>query len=243
MSEHPQWQPTNPPIPPVRQKGWFARNPVLSIVLGIVLLVVLCCCGAGALALGGATDEPTTQESADPGAGDSSTAEDATPEPGGTSKGAKENEKRTPTKKPTATEKKQPAAKSAPGVGSPVRDGKFEFTVTKVETGVSEVGSEYLTETADGQFVLVHITVKNIGDEAQTLFDSEQKLIDAQGRSFATDSTASIFMEDNDVWINEINPGNTVEGTLVYDMPAGAQPTQIELHDSMFSGGVTVSVK
>lgn len=197
MSDPQQWQPTNPPTPPVQQRGWFARNRVLAIVLGILLVVVLCCCGGGVLAL----------------SGDSGSGSDAS------------------------------GSEARVGIGTPARDGKFEFTVTEVEKDVSEVGSEYLKETADGQFVLVHITVRNIGDEAQTLVDSEQELTDADGRSFTADSSASISLEDNDVWMNEINPGNTVKGTLVYDMPSDAEPAEITLHDSMFSDGVTVSLE
>lgn len=229
MTQPTDWQPTNPPVPAV-QKGWVARHKGLSIVLGLVLIVVLVCCGGGMLALGGGGDSTSAGVS-----DDSSSVDDAA--------GTDEGDGAAASSSPAKTKQKAAKKQSVPGIGTPVRDGKFEFTVTKVEKGVAQVGSEFFNEKADGQFVLVHITVKNIGDKAQTLFDSEQDLKDAQGRSFSTDSGASIAMEDNDVWMNEINPGNTAKGVLVYDMPADAQPTEIELHDSMFSGGVTVSLK
>jgi hypothetical protein len=41
----------------------------------------------------------------------------------------------------------------------------------------------------------------------------------------------------------EINPGNVLKGIVVFDIPRNAEPTSLELHDSMFSGGVTVSLK
>ena len=56
--QQPQWQPTNPPVPPVKQ-SWFARHKVLSVVLGIVLVVVLICCGAGVLGLSGDDSDST----------------------------------------------------------------------------------------------------------------------------------------------------------------------------------------
>jgi hypothetical protein len=40
----------------------------------------------------------------------------------------------------------------------------------------------------------------------------------------------------------EISPGNSLKGILVYDMPKGAKAAQIEPHDSMLSGGVTVTL-
>ncbi len=50
----------------------------------------------------------------------------------------------------------------------PVRDGKFEFVVTGVQPGLAEVGDNpYLTKKAQGQFVIVTVTVKNIGDKPQ----------------------------------------------------------------------------
>lgn len=255
MSEHPQWQPTNPPTPPVQQQSWFARNKVLSIVLGISLVFLLCCCGGGMLAMSSDLDTDSTSSASDESAetaadteseeaDTSSAADDAsetsetTKEPSSSSSSS-EPEKEEPTKD---KKEKKPAKKEKPGVGTPVRDGKFEFTVTKVETGVSSIGESFMAEEPDGQFVLVHITVKNIGDESQTLFDSEQTLKDGQGRSFDTDSAALFAMDDN-IWMEDINPGNSMKGTLVYDMPSDAEPAEIELHDSMFSGGVTVSLK
>ena len=121
-----------------------------------------------------------------------------------------------------------------------MRDGQFGFTVTKVEPGVTSVGGDMLGEKAQGPFVLIHVAVENIGTEAQLFSDSSQKVRDAEGRQFSAETGAAIHLEDNDVFLNEINPGNTVTGVLVFDMPKDAKPTSIELHDSPFSGGVTV---
>ncbi|OCB14095.1 Mpr protein [Mycolicibacterium porcinum] len=130
------------------------------------------------------------------------------------------------------------------GLNTPVRDGKFEFVVKAVQPGLAEVGDNpYLREKAQGQFVIVTLSVQNIGDRAQGFSPSNQKLIDTQGRSFESDSSAQIALGDSDipVW-DDINPGNAVDVSLVYDMPVGAAPARIELHDSMFSGGVTVEL-
>lgn len=127
-------------------------------------------------------------------------------------------------------------------VGQKVRDGQFEFTVTAVKKGVASVGDQSLGQKAQGQYVLVGVTVTNIGEKAQLLADSSQKLRDAQGREFSSDTAAAIYIKGNDVFLNEINPGNSVKGTLVFDMPKGASPVSIELHDSPFSEGVTVAL-
>jgi hypothetical protein len=147
------------------------------------------------------------------------------------------------TAEPSAQAEEQPKeAPSEAKVGQKVRDGQFEFTVTKVKSGVKSVGDEYVNQKAQGQYVLVSITVSNIGDKAQMLADSSQKVRDAKGREFSSDTTAAIYMKDNKVFINEINPGNSVKGTLVFDMPKGTKPASIELHDSPFSDGATVKL-
>ena len=135
--------------------------------------------------------------------------------------------------------------KPAVGLNTPVRDGKFEFVVTGVESGVAEVGDNpYLTEKAQGQFVIVSLTVKNISDKPQSFAPGSQKLVDDQGRSFESNTSAQVALGGSDITIwDNINPGNAVQAKVVYDMPAGAVPARIELHDSMFSGGESVSLK
>lgn len=139
----------------------------------------------------------------------------------------------------------QKADPKAAGLNTPVRDGKFEFVVTGVQAGLTDIGDNpYLAQKAQGQFVVVSMTVKNIGTKAQGFSPSSQKLKDSQGRTFESDASAQIALGDSDVpvWDN-INPGNTVQVKVVFDMPKDAVPATIELHDSMFSGGAKVSLK
>lgn len=130
----------------------------------------------------------------------------------------------------------------AAGLGDPVRDGKLEFTVTKIETGVAEIGDEFFGKKAQGQFLLVHVKVENIGDEAQTFFGENVTALDADKREFSADTEAAIYLDESNSFVNEINPGNTAEGIVVFDVSKDTKITTLELHDSFFSGGVTVKV-
>ncbi|MBY6414338.1 DUF4352 domain-containing protein [Rhodococcus sp. BP-252] len=127
------------------------------------------------------------------------------------------------------------------GLGTPVRDGKFEFVVTGAQPGVPSVGQEFLTETAQGEYVLVTMSVRNIGDQAQSFTTSAQKLLDGQGRQYSVADMATIVL-DQGIAFEQINPGNSIEATIVFDVPVGTVPTQIELHDSLLSGGVTIGL-
>lgn len=146
-----------------------------------------------------------------------------------------------------------PAAPGAPAAapeddvaaaGSAVRDGKFEFTVTAIDPPVKVVGDNpYLQKTAQGQYILVHLTVTNIGNKAQSYWANNQKLIDDQGREFENDTMAGINVNEDTAMTSDINPGNSVQVVVVFDVPAGTTPAALELHDSAFSGGAKVALR
>ncbi|MEV5766013.1 DUF4352 domain-containing protein [Micromonospora sp. NPDC052213] len=128
-------------------------------------------------------------------------------------------------------------------IGQPARDGKFEFTVKSSKCGVAKVGDSVLGEKAQGQFCLVTINVKNIGKEAQMFDGSSQKAYAADGTEYSSDTGAAIYANKNaETFLNDINPGNQVTGVVVFDIPKNVKLTKLELHDSPFSGGVTVAL-
>jgi hypothetical protein len=139
-------------------------------------------------------------------------------------------------------------APQAAGVGTAVRDGKFQFTVTSVSQAKSAGDTtDGLGDTAQGEYTILHVTVTNIGSEAQTLDDSSQYVYDASGRKYDASTEADIDLNSSNgagsVFLNNINPGNSVKGELAFDMPTGTRAAKAELHDSAFSGGVTVNLR
>jgi TM2 domain-containing membrane protein YozV len=131
-------------------------------------------------------------------------------------------------------------------IGQAARDGKFEFTVNSFSCGATSVGSNpYLTKQAQGKFCLLNVTVKNIGEQAQSIFADNQKLLSGSTQ-YSADSTATLYNQpdsSNSTWLNEINPGNSVTGTIVFDVPKDANPNQAKLFDSAFSSGVLVNLQ
>jgi hypothetical protein len=141
-----------------------------------------------------------------------------------------------------AAKGEEKAAKTAK-IGQPARDGKFEFTVKSSKCGVTKVGTDLLGEKAQGQFCLITINVKNIGKESQMFDGSSQKAYAANGTEYSSDTGAAIYANKNaETFLNEINPGNQVTGVVVFDIPKDVKLTKLELHDSPFSGGVTVAL-
>ena len=113
------------------------------------------------------------------------------------------------------------AAPAAAGIGTPVRDGKFEFVVQSVAPGVQTLGNQYINTTAQGEFILVTVKVTNTSDQPQTFSGSNCKAFDNAGRQLAPSTTAAIYLPDSNSLYTPINPGNSVVGTLVFDVPVG----------------------
>jgi hypothetical protein len=131
------------------------------------------------------------------------------------------------------------------GIGDAVRDGKFEFVVKSVDCGETVLGNnEFLQEEAQGEFCILDVTVKNIGDEPQTFFGSDQLVFNEAGQKYNNDSSAEFALDaDGDTWLEEINPGNSLAGKIVFDVPVDTKLVKAELHDSAFSDGVEVSLQ
>jgi hypothetical protein len=147
--------------------------------------------------------------------------------------------KRSSVAAPAQPTKPAEAAPAKPDLGVAKRDGKFEFIVSKVA-----YAQTIPNVRPQGQFVVVTLSVRNIGKEARTWADGSQYAYDAGGRKFSADSGAGLYVAANSgsTWIDSINPGNAVTGKIVFDIPAGATLTRLELHDSMLSGGVKVNL-
>jgi hypothetical protein len=133
-------------------------------------------------------------------------------------------------------------AAAAPGVREPARDGQFEFVVRSVRCGLRRVGPELARQTPQGRFCLVAVSVANVGTEARDFDAGQQRLFGADGRRHSVDAAATATNGGVRLLHSLINPGNRIEGTLVYDVPPRTRPARMELHDSPLSRGVTVDL-
>ena len=129
----------------------------------------------------------------------------------------------------------EPAGDLAAPAGSAVRDGKFEFQVLGVERSATKPGM-FNPEQAKGEFFIVDLRVTNIGDDARSFFASNQHLI-INGNKYDASSTIS-----DEHWMEDINPGLSIEASVAFDIPPGATPEAIECHDSAFSGGALLAL-
>jgi hypothetical protein len=111
--------------------------------------------------------------------------------------------------------------------------GAFTFTVTAVELAQPKIGYR----TAQGVFVVVDITVKNIGDDLRSVYCQNQILKDLAGRPY--DNGVTVGAGDD---MSNIKPGNRAEFQCAFDVPVGTLAGAVEVHDMAYSAGATVKV-
>ena len=74
--------------------------------------------------------------------------------------------------------------------------------------------------------------------------DSYVTGIDSKGRELSSDTAAGFYSNDNgEGFLNSINPGNSGSAVVVFDVAKGETLDQIQVQDSVFSGGATISLK
>ena len=120
------------------------------------------------------------------------------------------------------------------------RDGKLEFTVTSVSCGHRTAGQPPLRVTANGQYCFVRLQVRNIGNQPWTP-PVNQFLLDTAGARHAIDPRAAVALGSGRL-LTQLEPRGRVSGTLAFELPAGARPDLLVLHDSLLSLGVSLRV-
>ncbi|WP_432791335.1 DUF4352 domain-containing protein [Brevibacterium sp. K11IcPPYGO002] len=138
----------------------------------------------------------------------------------------------------------KPAEEASYGIGDTVAADDWEITVAKVDDAVSQVGDEFLNAQAQGQFVQIELSVKNTGSDPNFFFEDDIKLGDDAGNTYSADSEAGIYAAENNIlFLEEINPGNTAEGVLVFDVPEDADPNTLTFAGGIFSDPVEISLQ
>jgi hypothetical protein len=134
-------------------------------------------------------------------------------------------------------------AAKTPGLGDPVRDGKFEFVVSRVDCSRSTVVVEHMKRTAAGKYCLISLSIRNIADRPHFFLGRVQKVSDAAGTEFSNDELAGLLANrEKQTFLRKIGPGSKVSGKMVFDVPKRTTLTHMELHDSYLSGGVRVAL-
>lgn len=106
-------------------------------------------------------------------------------------------------------------------IGKIINVGYFEYTVNSVRFKKT-IGDEFFGETADGIYLLVDLTIKNIDTETRTLDGSFFAVTDADGIKFEYSINGSTALElsgGKTLFMKECQPKIPTKGTLIFEVP------------------------
>jgi len=122
----------------------------------------------------------------------------------------------------------EPGQEYTHSIGDSFSVGELSYTVTDVITRSVVGTNRYTQEEADGEFVLVDILITNDGQESTSITNDHLKLVDSQERSYTVDTDAFLAVEDSFTF-EQLDPGLSKSGTLVYDTPASQTGRTLEV--------------
>ena len=104
------------------------------------------------------------------------------------------------------------------------------YKVTSVRTA-DTVGESYARERANGTFVLVEVELTNEKQKPATIMSDSLTLVGGNGSAYSTSDDAILALDDQFL-LEEIQPGLSESGTLVYDVPPSAvDGAQLQVED------------
>jgi hypothetical protein len=135
----------------------------------------------------------------------------------------------------TETTSESPTAPS--GSGGQASDSGLTFAITGTETAPSvQYQDAPVSKTAQGEFFIVHMTLLNSGDQQATFLGTLQKL-NAAGTNYSIDDEATAYLNGT---VAQLNPGDTADVAVAFDVPPGTSPDSLEVHGEPMSAGVEV---
>lgn len=128
-------------------------------------------------------------------------------------------------------------------LGQTAQDGNFNFTASNMDCGVSKVGlpnPHDIQLLAQGQFCLARVKIENTSRKKQSLVADGHYLVSVDGKKYAPDLVGTSMV--NDPW-HEIERRESIEATIVFDIPKIAKPAFLELRATPSSEGVRIDLK
>lgn len=135
-------------------------------------------------------------------------------------------------------EQSQKQEKITAKIGEQVQSGDLAFTVNGVKEYQS-LGNSFTSKDAQGVFKVVSLKIENVGKETKTIDSSMIKLTDSEGRTFERSidgqTAKGLSQGQVDLFLQQVQPGLSVNGEIVFDVPESAEGLVIELRGGLFA--------
>lgn len=129
-------------------------------------------------------------------------------------------------------------------IGDTVTDGTLAFTVNSMTT--AQTLGDYDVKTAQGMYYILTVKIQNNGKETQTINASDFSVVDSQGRKYDYSTDGQTAMEETDgttdFFLQQVQPGLSVTGKIVFDVPASATGLKLMAQGDLFSNPVSINL-
>lgn len=125
-------------------------------------------------------------------------------------------------------------------IGETVRSGDAEWTVTNATrtNELKQKGDGQFGESKQGDFVAMDFTFTNLASDSVTLDTLSLPLFDSEGREYEADTdTFGYIPAEKDIFLNQVNPGVTQEGQIIYPVAPDAKGFTVHAWDLSLFGG------
>ena len=158
--------------------------------------------------------------------------------------------------KPSTAQAPTASATTAPAPAKPIvaelsREGvssDVSIAVTSFTSKESIGDNQFSTAKAQGVFKLVGVSFTNNQKDAITITAASFKLIDDKDREFSSSSEASMALASSSnktetFMLKQLNPGMTIEGVIVFDVPKDAKGFKLKASGGMTGKPITLKVE
>lgn len=96
--------------------------------------------------------------------------------------------------------------------------------------------------TAEGVFIVINLTIENIGNESKNLYISRLNIVDSLGRKFSSLGKAESAYGGKIDFGKQLQPGLPVHGTKVFDIPKNSTGLKLEVGSSSLFSSKAVDI-
>ena len=113
----------------------------------------------------------------------------------------------------------------ASAANASVTIGGLSYSIGSV-TRSSTFGPDFMQERAAGEFIVVALTIRNVGKDPATISGSDFRL---ERGDTKYDAASVTIATDKGFFLTKLNPGTARTGIIVFDVPANTAPSKYRL--------------
>ncbi|MCI0698961.1 DUF4352 domain-containing protein [candidate division KSB1 bacterium] len=122
-------------------------------------------------------------------------------------------------------------------IGVVVNVEHFVYRVDNVS--FKKTVGDFFQETADGIYLIVSLSIKNVSNETRTLDGSMFKLINSQGHEFEHSTNGSTALEmsgQKSLFLKQCQPNIQTAGKLIFEVPDANDRYTLKVSGGFWTG-------